>query len=206
MLLKNIILASSSLYRKQLFDTFKIAYDVIPADIDETPLVGETAFNLVKRLSKEKALKVAESNPNSVIIGADLVAELNGKIYGKPYNYENALKFFKDFSGQKVTYYGGMCVLDTTSSKVIEHVDEMYAYYNKYTENELKSFLNLANNFHCSGGLDYEGLGGIMLNKLENDDPSAIKGLPLIKLAHILIEFGAINPFFKKSSSLCETN
>ena len=84
----DLILASSSRYRRELLDRLGVAYRTMSPDVDETPLAGEAPAALAQRLARAKAQAVAAANPGAVVIGSEQVCDLEGKPLGKPGNFE----------------------------------------------------------------------------------------------------------------------
>ena len=137
-----VILASSSVFRKQLLSKLRIPFKCISPDIDESRKKGESVPNYVKRLSIQKALKVAETNAGCIVIGSDEVADLNNKILGKPITRTNAVKQLKMVSENKVVFRTGLCVMHSDSKKYYSSVNN-YTIYFKHLDNKLiKSYLD----------------------------------------------------------------
>lgn len=179
---KKILLASQSKYRKSLLAQLKIDFTVSPSDIDETPLESEDAITLVKRLSYEKAVAKLDEYPNHIIIGSDQVAEINGKIVGKPKDKNDAKKTLMACKGKDITFYTGLCVLDGKDGIKQEHIEPYTVRYRDFSEAEIDSFLDKELLLSCAGSIDWQGMGISLLEKLVGNDPNALTGLPLIKL------------------------
>ena len=184
-----VILASSSKFRKQLLSKLRIPFKCISPDIDESRLKNESVSSYVKRLSIEKARKVGASCRNSIIIGSDEVADLDGTILGKPITRENAKKQLKMLSGNKVVFRTGLCVLNSKTNKYYASVNNYTIYFNNLTNNTINSYLSKDDVLKCAASIRIEGLAINLVKKMNGKDPSSIMGLPLIKLIDYLDKF-----------------
>ena len=185
-----VILASSSVFRKQLLSKLRIPFKCISPDIDESRKKGESVPNYVKRLSIQKALKVAETNAGSIVIGSDEVADLNNEILGKPITKTNAVKQLKMVSGNKVVFRTGLCVMHSDSKKYYSSVNN-YTIYFKHLDNKLiKSYLDADDVLRCAASIRIEGAAINLVKSMSGKDPSSIMGLPLLKVIEYLDKFG----------------
>ena len=184
-----VILASSSKFRKQLLSKLRIPFKCISPDIDESRLKNESVSSYVKRLSIEKARKVGTSCRNSIIIGSDEVADLDGTILGKPITKEKAKKQLKMLSGNKVVFRTGLCVLNSKTNKYYASVNNYTIYFNNLTNNTINSYLSKDDVLKCAASIRIEGLAINLIKKMNGKDPSSIMGLPLIKLIDYLDKF-----------------
>jgi septum formation protein len=184
-----VILASSSKFRKQLLSKLRIPFKCISPDIDESRLKHESVSSYVKRLSIEKARKVGASCRNSIIIGSDEVADLDGIILGKPITKEKAKKQLKMLSGNKVVFRTGLCVLNSKTNKYYASVNNYTIYFNNLTNNTINSYLSKDDVLKCAASIRIEGLAINLVKKMNGKDPSSIMGLPLIKLIDYLDKF-----------------
>jgi septum formation protein len=184
-----VILASSSKFRKQLLSKLRIPFKCISPDIDESRLKNESVSSYVKRLSIEKARKVGASCLNSIIIGSDEVADLDGTILGKPITKEKAKKQLKMLSGNKVVFRTGLCVLNSKTNKYYASVNNYTIYFNNLTNNTINSYLSKDDVLKCAASIRIEGLAINLVKKMNGKDPSSIMGLPLIKLIDYLDKF-----------------
>ena len=184
-----VILASSSKFRKQLLSKLRIPFKCISPDIDESRLKDESVTSYVKRLSIEKARKVGASCRNSIIIGSDEVADLDGTILGKPITKEKAKKQLKMLSGNKVVFRTGLCVLNSKTNKYYASVNNYTIYFNNLTNNTINSYLSKDDVLKCAASIRIEGLAINLVKKMNGKDPSSIMGLPLIKLIDYLDKF-----------------
>ena len=184
-----VILASSSKFRKQLLSKLRIPFKCISPDIDESRLKNESVSSYVKRLSIEKARKVGASCRNSIIIGSDEVADLDGAILGKPITKEKAKKQLKMLSGNKVVFRTGLCVLNSKTNKYYASVNNYTIFFNNLTNNTINSYLSKDEVLKCAASIRIEGLAINLIKKMKGEDPSSIMGLPLIKLIDYLDKF-----------------
>ena len=194
---KSIVLGSTSPFRKDLMEKLKIEFTTESPDIDETRLENETPEAMVRRLSVEKARKVAESYPsnsNALIIGSDQCAVLDGEVMGKPGNHDNAFSQLQKSSGKQVTFYTGLCLLDTKTDKYQLDCIPFYVTFRDLSEDEINHYLYLDEPYNCAGSFKSEGLGITLFSKMQGDDPSSLIGLPLIRLCDMLRQHGISLP------------
>ena len=184
-----VILASSSKFRKQLLDKLNISFKCISPDIDEKRLNNEAVKDYVKRLSIEKASKIACSNQKSIIIGSDEVADLKGRIIGKPITKKNAKKQLRMLSGNKVVFRTGLCVLNSETGKYYASVNNYNIFFKDLNDNIIDKYLASDDVLNCAASIRIEGLAINLVRKMNGADPSSIMGLPLIKLIDYLGRF-----------------
>jgi len=185
-----VILASSSVFRKQLLSKLRIPFKCISPDIDESRQKGESVTSYVKRLSINKALKVAESHAGSIVIGSDEVADLNNKILGKPLTKSNAVKQLRMISGNKVIFRTGLCVMNSDSKKYLSSVNNYTIYFKNLDNKLIKSYLEADDVLKCAASIRIEGAAINLVKSMNGKDPSSIMGLPLLKVIEYLEKFG----------------
>jgi septum formation protein len=181
-----LVLASSSPYRRELLSRFKLPFDVFNPDIDESPRTAEKAKEISVRLAREKAFKVAPHYSSSLIIGSDQTAECQNKIIEKPNTHTNAVKQLQFLSGQVVTFYTSLCLLNTQTKKLQECVVDFEVKYKKLNAEIIESYLLKEQPYNCVGSIKSEGLGITLLDYIKGVDPTAFVGLPLIELSNML--------------------
>ena len=186
MSVRKIILASSSKHRKKLMKQLKIPFSCISPDIDERRIKNESVTSYVKRLSIEKAEKVASVNTQAIIIGSDEVAIINNKILGKPLTKKNARKQLRLISGNEVNFKTGLCVLDMLSGKKFSCVINYKVILRKLTDADIDSYVNREDILNCAGSIKLEGLAITLVSRTQGSDPTSIIGLPLIRLTEYL--------------------
>ena len=181
-----LVLASSSPYRRELLSRFKLPFDVFNPDIDESPRTAEKAKEISVRLAREKAFKVAPHYSSSLIIGSDQTAECQNEIIEKPNTHANAVKQLQFLSGQVVTFYTSLCLLNTQTKKLQECVVDFEVKYKKLNAEIIESYLLKEQPYNCVGSIKSEGLGITLLDYIKGVDPTAFVGLPLIELSNML--------------------
>ena len=185
-----IILGSTSPYRKELLRRLGLAFESAAPDIDETRLTDEMPQALVARLAEEKAKTVADSHANALIIGSDQVAVLNNEVLGKPGNHEKAVAQLEKASGETVTFYTGLCLYNTATKNLQLDVVPFNVVFRKLTRDQIEQYLKVEQPYNCAGSFKSEGLGVVLFERLEGEDPSALIGLPLIRLCRMLEQEG----------------
>ena len=181
-----LVLASSSPYRRELLSRFKLPFDVFNPDIDESPRTAEKAKEISVRLAREKAFKVAPHYSSSLIIGSDQTAECQNEIIEKPNTHAIAVKQLQFLSGQVVTFYTSLCLLNTQTKKLQECVVDFEVKYKKLNAEIIESYLLKEQPYNCVGSIKSEGLGITLLDYIKGVDPTAFVGLPLIELSNML--------------------
>ena len=187
----SLILASSSPFRKAILEKLRIDFKTAAPNINESRKNGESPFNLVNRLSKEKALEVAKSH-SGLIIASDQVATLgNGnneddEIFTKPGSHENAFLQLKKSSGKTITFLTGLALLNTETLKIQTHVELFKVTFKQLSDNQILSYLNKEDVLNCAGSFKSEGLGIALFSSMEGNDPNSLIGLPTIQLIKML--------------------
>ncbi len=181
-----LILASSSPYRRALLTRLKIPFEAISPDVDETPKPGEAPEQMVERLSREKARKVAATHSDALVIGSDQVAVYNGKIVGKPHDHDKAVAQLREASGRTVVLYTGLVLHNAATGKEQCEVVPYRVTFRKLTDELIENYLRKEQPYSCAGSVKSEGLGIALLEKFEGDDPNTLIGLPLIRLVRML--------------------
>ncbi|WP_317615388.1 Maf family protein [Candidatus Methylopumilus planktonicus] len=185
-----IVLASSSPYRRELLSRFNLPFDVVNPDIDESPRLNETAKEISVRLAREKAVHVIPQYGNSLIIGSDTTAECEGRIIEKPMIHSQAVSQLKFLSGNLVKFYTSLCLLNTETQALQQCVVDFEVKYKVLTEKRIESYLLKEQPYNCVGSIKSEGLGIILLEYIKGEDPTALIGLPLMKLSEMLQKEG----------------
>ncbi len=185
-----LILASSSLSRRNLLARLTIPFESISPNIDESIHAGESAELLVKRLSIEKAKAVAKNYPNTLIIGSDQVAVCEGNYLGKPLTHDKAVRQLHQASGKVVIFHSGVCVLNTHTNEY--QIDDITTEveFRALTTAEIEDYLSKEPAYHCAGSFKSEALGISLCHRMTSNDPSALVGLPLIRLTQMLRAIG----------------
>jgi septum formation protein len=185
-----LLLASSSLYRRQLLTKLQLDFDWDKPDIDETPKLDETAEDLVLRLASAKAQALASKYPQHLIIGSDQVAVFNQHIIGKPGNHEKAFSQLKTFSGNKVIFYTGLCLLNPQTQTCHIQLETYQVHFRHLSDAQIDNYLQREMPYDCAGSFKSEGLGISLFQSMEGRDPNSLIGLPLMALVDLLEKEG----------------
>jgi septum formation protein len=181
-----LILGSTSPYRRELLARLRLPFDVASPEVDETPLPGEAPQTLACRLALAKARAVADRFPSAVVIGSDQVADLGGQPLGKPGTHERAVAQLRQMRGQTVVFQTAVAVVCRATG--FEQVDlaPVRVRFRALDDAEIEAYLRAETPYDCAGSAKSEGLGIALLESIENDDPTALVGLPLIRTARLL--------------------
>jgi septum formation protein len=189
-----LILASSSAYRHELLSRLRLPFEAIAPHIDETPLAGETPPATALRLARAKAAAIAAREPGALVIGSDQVATLDGEQIGKPGSHEAALAQLRKMRGREVVFHTALClwdgrVADPARAAQVQDVRVVVA-FRDLPDAELDAYLRIEQPYDCAGSAKNEGLGIALLERIDNSDPTALTGLPLIALTTMLRKAG----------------
>jgi len=187
-----ILLASSSSYRKALLERLHLAFQCASPEIDETPKPNETAEQLVKRLALEKARKIAPLYPNALIIGSDQAAVLDGAIIGKPHTVENAVKQLQQANGKTLQLMTSLCLYNSHTDKYQLDMVPFAVSMRHLSDEALRRYVALDKPLDCAGSFKWEQLGIALFSSMQGDDVTALQGLPLIRLIDMLQEEGVM--------------
>ncbi|HEX7764360.1 MAG TPA: Maf family nucleotide pyrophosphatase [Cellvibrio sp.] len=185
-----ILLASSSIYRRQLLQKLGVSFESASPDIDESALPGETARQLVLRLAQAKANKLAQIHKRHLIIGSDQVATYENNILGKPQNHDAAIGQLEQFSGRHITFLTSLCLLNSQSTQRQLSVESCTVKFRPLSKSQIESYLAKEQPYDCAGSFKSEGLGIALFESIHTDDPNILIGLPLIRLTDMLIKEG----------------
>lgn len=185
-----LVLASSSPYRKQLLERLQIPFQCKAPDIDESPLRGEAPQVTASRLAREKALALHEDFPEHLIIGSDQLALHAGNIIGKPGRHDRARTQLQSFSGQSVDFLTAICVYNSKKKTSAEALVNTKVTFRSLDTATIENYLFAERPYDCAGSFKVEGLGIALFEKVYSDDPTALMGLPLIRLCDLLAEQG----------------
>lgn len=181
-----LILGSTSRYRRELLQRLRVPFDVVSPDVDETPLPGEAPQALATRLALAKAKAVAALHPNAVVIGSDQVADLNGEPLGKPGTHERAVVQLQRMRGQTVIFQTAVSVVCQASGFEQTELAQIKVRFRELSDAEIEAYLRAEEPYDCAGSAKSEGLGIALLDAIDNDDPTALIGLPMIRTARLL--------------------
>ena len=185
-----LILGSTSRYRKELLSRLRIPFESVAPNVDETPHNQESPKDLALRLALAKARAVALKNPEAVVIGSDQVADLEGMPLGKPGNHANAILQLQRMRGKTVIFQTALSVVCIASGYERTDLAAVKVKFRDLSDAEIESYLRAEEPYDCAGSAKSEGLGIALLESIENDDPTALIGLPLIRTCQMLREAG----------------
>jgi len=183
---QSLILASSSPYRKELLARLRLPFETISPEVDETALPEEAPQDTALRLAQVKALKIAETYPQALVIGCDQVATLDGVQLGKPGNHENAVKQLQMMRGRTVIFHSALCLYNTSTQNMQAEVVPYEVTFRKLTDAQIERYLRTEEPYNCAGSAKSEGLGISLISSMQGSDPNALIGLPLIQLVTML--------------------
>jgi septum formation protein len=183
---RHVILGSTSVYRRELLSRLRIPFDVQAPEVDETPNDGESPLQLAQRLALAKAHAVAQKFPESVVIGSDQVADLDDLALGKPGNFDRATAQLRQMRGKTVVFQTAVAVVCHATSVVAQDCAAVNVIFRDLTDDEITAYLLAETPYDCAGSAKSEGLGIALLASIENDDPTALIGLPLIRTCNML--------------------
>lgn len=187
---RKLILGSTSPYRRELMQRLHVPFETAAPDIDETRHLGESAHDMVLRLSLEKAQKVAGQHPDALVIGSDQCAVLHEQVIGKPGTHENAVKQLQNASGETVYFLTGLCLYDSLDGSYQLDVVPFQVDFRELTDGEIDNYLRKDQPYNCAGSFRSESLGITLFKRMTGDDPTALMGLPLIRLSGMLRQAG----------------
>ena len=189
-LLHSLVLASTSVYRKLLLERLGLPFVVAAPVIDEAVLVAESPADTAVRLAEAKARAVVPSHPDALIIGADQVADLDGAVVGKPRDHQHALEQLKAMRGRTIVFHTGLALVDAASGDCRRALVDVAASFRDLDDAALAAYLDRDRPYDCAGSVKVETLGIALFTRVASDDPTALIGLPLIRLTDMLIAEG----------------
>lgn len=187
---RQLILASTSVYRRQMLERLRLPFTVIASCVDEVALPGETPQHLACRLALAKAHAVALEHPQSVVIGSDQVADLNGTALGKPGTHTRAIEQLQRMRGQTVVFQTAVAVVCIASGFSKTELAQVKVQFKYLSDTQIEHYLLAEQPYDCAGSAKSEGLGIALLARIDNDDPTALVGLPLIRTCQLLESAG----------------
>ncbi|SEN02165.1 septum formation protein [Luteibacter sp. UNCMF331Sha3.1] len=188
-----VVLASTSAYRAGLLRRLIDHFEQVAPGTDEAALPGEHAAARAARLAEAKARAVAETRPGSIVIGSDQVADLGGRVLDKPGTVIEAHRQLTASSGREVTFHTAVCVIDLQGDATT-HVDETRVCFRDLSRSDIERYVERERPLDCAGSFKCEGLGIVLFERIENEDPTALVGLPLIATARLLRAAGVVLP------------
>jgi septum formation protein len=183
---RSLVLGSTSRYRRELLERLRIPFEVAAPDVDEAPQPGESPQALAERLALAKARAVAAKFPNAVVIGSDQVADLHGLPLGKPGTHDKAVAQLRQMRGHTVIFQTAVAVVCLESGFEAQGLAAVKVKFRDLTDDEIEHYLRAEQPYDCAGSAKSEGLGIALLESIENDDPTALVGLPLIRTCRLI--------------------
>jgi septum formation protein len=186
-----LILASTSPYRRELLARLTSRFEVRAPGVDETPRSGETPAETARRLALEKALAVAARHPQALVIGSDQTATIDGvHAIGKPGDHAGARRQLREASGRTMHFHTALAVAREADAFRACALVETRVRFRRLDDAEIERYLQCEQPYDVAGSAKAEGLGIVLLEAIEGDDPTALIGLPLIALAGMLRDAG----------------
>ena len=186
---RELILASESRYKKKILDRLRIAFSTTAPTIDETPRSGESARDLSRRLAQQKAETVANRHPNATVISTDQAAEVDGIILGKPGTNQNAFDMLQTLSGKTVSFFTSVGMIQPSASCLL-HTEKVIVTLRQLEDHEITRYVKADMPLDCAGSFKVESLGISLFTSVKSKDPTALEGLPLIRLCQWLRDQG----------------
>jgi septum formation protein len=187
---RRLILASTSIYRRQLLDRFALPYEIVAPAVDESPRADETPAGLAERLARAKADAIASLHPHAWVIGSDQVAECDGVAIGKPGDHARAVAQLHAASARVLRFHTAVCLRNLASKATFAHRDVTEVAFRTLDETAIERYLRAEKPYDCAGSFKSESMGIALFDAIRSKDPTALIGLPLIALAHMLREAG----------------
>jgi MAF protein len=181
-----LILASTSETRRELLGRLGTPFEVVAPDVDETPRPGEDGPGLALRLAIAKAERVAALRPDALVIGSDQVGILGDALVGKPGNHEAAVRLLRTASGRTLQFVSAVCVLHAPSRRRQTASVLTNVHFRELDRDRIEDYLLRDRPYQCAGAFRSESLGVALIHAMESEDPTAILGMPLIRLTAML--------------------
>ena len=187
-----LVLASTSTSRKKQLQSLAYTFRCVAPKVKEDFIGGELPNVRAVRLARQKALSVATAFPSAIVVGGDQVAHCEGKVVSKPMTVQKAHKQLGFISGKTVEFHSAVCIA-LPKRAPIEFVDETVVIFRELSSEEIVNYVDLDQPLQSSGAFKYESLGLHLFSSIKTEDPSALLGLPMMKLAQVLRSLGT-NP------------
>lgn len=185
-----LILGSTSPYRRDLLARLRIPFDVVAPEVDETPGATENPRQLACRLAMSKARAVAARFPRAIVIGSDQVADLDGAAIGKPITHAAAAAQLRRMSGRVIVFQTAVAVVCAEAKFAEMDLAQVQVRFREFGAAAIETYLLAEQPYDCAGSAKSEGLGIALLDAIDNDDPTALVGLPLIRTCRMLRSAG----------------
>jgi septum formation protein len=185
-----LVLASASPYRKELLERLGLPFTSVAPRVDESALPGERPAETALRLAEAKARAVGASHPQALVVGSDQIAEFDGAALGKPRDPADALAQLRAMRGRTVVFHTAVTLLNTATGRCQTALVDVASTFRSLDDAALQSYLERERPFDCAGSVKAEALGISLFTRIASDDPTALIGLPLIRLTDMLAAEG----------------
>ena len=186
----SIVLASSSRYRRELLQRLGLPFESWSPEVDEAALPAEPPRETAIRLARAKATAGARKFPKAWVIGSDQVADLDGLPLGKPGTHERAVAQLRQMRGRTVIFQTAVAVVCRASGFEQASLAAVKVRFRQLSDEAIENYLRAEQPYDCAGSAKSEGLGIALLESIDNDDPTALVGLPLIRTSRLLRQAG----------------
>jgi septum formation protein len=187
---RRLVLASTSKYRKALFERLGLAFEVGAPHVDEDIVAQETPAETSLRLALLKARAVQGRFPDALIVGSDQVAAMGAERFGKPGDHESAVRQLRRLSGKAADFHTAVALLDAKTGQADSRVVPCRVHFRTLDDERIEAYLRRERPYDCSASAKAEGLGIALIARIETDDPTSLIGLPLIALTEMLERAG----------------
>ncbi len=187
-----VVLASASIYRRELLARLLTDFECLSPEIDETRLDGETPADLATRLAMIKAETCFAQRPGSIVLGSDQVPAINDEILQKPGTHERARQQLRRCSGQAVIFHTAVALIGPDAKTRDSHIDTTIVHFHDLSQTAIEDYLLLDKPYDCAGSFKVESRGVILFDRIESLDPTGLQGLPLIWVAAQLRKRGVL--------------
>ncbi|HKO68741.1 MAG TPA: Maf family nucleotide pyrophosphatase [Burkholderiaceae bacterium] len=185
----SIVLASTSRYRRELLERLRLPFQVVPPNVEESALPSETPRQTALRLARDKAMTVATQFPGAIVIGSDQTVDADGAALGKPMSHDVALAQLQRLQGRSAIFYTALAVVGPSESVQVDCIPTKVT-FKALPKEKLEMYLRADQPYDCAGAAKIESLGIALIDAVESSDPTALIGLPLIRLTSMLTEVG----------------
>jgi septum formation protein len=169
-----------------LLQRLGLPFIAVAPRIDEASREREQPAEIAVRLAEAKARAVAPQHPGALIIGSDQVADLHGMAIGKPRDRADALEQLRALRGRIVIFHTAFALLNARTGICRSALVDVVSTFRNVDDATLEAYLDREQPFDCAGSVKAEGLGIALFTRIGSDDPTALIGLPLIRLTDLL--------------------
>ena len=187
---RKIILASASPRRKELLEKLDLDFSICPADIDESLLPDEDAAMYPLRTAVQKAMAVAKTTEDALVIAADTVVAVDDDILGKPRDEAEAKAMLQRLSGREHIVITGIGVVDTASGRTLSATEQTIVYFHPLRDEEIDAYIATGECMDKAGSYGIQGKGSLLVRKIDGDYFN-VMGLPLSRLYRLLLNIDA---------------